>query len=603
MKYNKISGSSLNNNNVALFNLFEHEQCYLAFGRKNATWGTYTAINIALNPSDTLTDILGLGYFYDLNTTGYTEILSEITIIKTPLLDADFDFSNSETISELESVTLYLDYMNAFWIYIRNLPPNYVEFINKDLGKFYIQAGGKSVKINQKTLSNHNFNVDRVGINIYSKNDNNFVFNWITNLSKITTISGETIVSGLTELALSVIDIPTLMTFAQNANFYFCLVDNSNNKLSEDMYLQTYMNKGNRAITFYDTNEKEYLLFQIQNRTTDNIPYDYYLKVTYDIPINELAIFNETLPFTYLLSMVSSNVSDGNPPALDIGYLKNPFINNSLIEVETYVKIKKNQLGVAPNLFSTIQYVTEIDSTSKYNKYVNWGFGSNFDKYFIKIGITVDPYNKFANVAPKPNGLPYTVNDSRIFLWTNNFEVGDIVNIKINPTIPSLINNAILNAKINNVDYYFNYIDLTSTVGGNTTIVPSITNTATNDLAQVVATTTTTTYDILYAVCDNFDDAISYNMDSVMINMKVPKDFYTGIYRQIAICFNPQVYQNGASVLCSSIDQDYVINSGGISLLNPILNAYTPGYIQYISNKNPIYRQYLLDSELFTLII
>ena len=603
MEYNKISGSNLNNNNVALFNLFEHEQCYLAFGRKNATWGTYTAINIALNTTDTFANILGHGHFYDLNTAGYNETLSEITIVKTPLSDSDFDFSNIEYITELEGITLYLDYMNAYWIYIRNLPPNYLEFISKDLGKFYIQAGGKTVKINQKTLSNHNFNVDRVGINIYSKNDNNFVFNWITNLSKITTISGEIIVSGLTDLALSVIDIPTLMTFAQNSNFYFCLVDNSNNKLSEDMYLQTYINKGNRAITFYDTNEKEYLLFQIQNRTTNDVPYDYFLKVTYDIPINELAIFNETLPFTYPLSMVSSNVSDGNSPALDIGYLKNPFVNNSLIEVEAYVKIKKNQLEVDPNLFSTIQYVTEIDSTSKYNKYANWGFGSNFDLYFINIGISVDPYNKFANVAPKPNGISYTTSDTRIFLWTNNFEVGDIVNIKIDPTIPSLINNVISNAKITNVDYYFNYIDLANAVGVNTTIIPSVTNTATNDLAQVVATTITSTYDILYAVCDNFDDAINYNMDSVMINMKIPKEFYTGIYRQIAICFNPQVYQSGHSVLCSSINQDYVTNGGGISLLNPTLNAYTPGYIQYISNKNPIYRQYLLSSELFTLII
>jgi hypothetical protein len=370
------------------------------------------------------------------------------------------------------------------------------------------------------------------------------------------------------------------------------------------MYLQTYINQGNRAFTFYDTNENEYLLFQIQNSTTNSIPYDYFLKVTYEIPINELAIFNESLPFIYPLSMVSSNVSDGNPPALDISYLKNPFVNTSLIEVESYVKIKKNQTEASPNLFSTIQYVHEIDSTNEYNQYLSWGFGgSNPNLQFLNIGIDVDPYNKFANVAPKPNGLPYTTSDQRIWLWTNNFEVGDVVNIKINPAITSLVNNVIPNALITNVDYYFNFIDLQNAVGGNNAITPSTSNTSTSDLAQVVATSITSTYNILYAVCNNFSDAINYNMDSVMINMKIPTTFYTGIYRQIAICFNPQVYQSGNSVLCSSINQDYITNGGGISLLNPVLNTWTPGYIQYISNKNPIYRQFLTGPEQFTLII
>jgi hypothetical protein len=604
MEYNKISGSNLNNNNVALFNLFEHEQCYLAFARANETWGTYTAINIALNPTEVLADVLGTGHFYDLNTTGYTETLSQITIVKTPLADADFDLTHSNPIAELENITLYLDYMNAYWVYIRNLPPNYLEFLSSSLGKYYIQAGGKTIKINKKTLSNHKFIVDTVSINIYSKNDSNFVFNWISGLSKIMTISGETIISGLTDAKLSLIDAPTIMTFAQNANFYFCLADSNNNKISETMYLQTYMNKENRVFTFYDTNETEYLLFQIENSTTNSIPYDYFLKVTYDIPINELAIFNESLPFMYPLSMVSSNVSDGNPPALDISYLKNPFVNTSLIEVESYVKIKKNQKESSPNLYSTIQYVTEIDSTTEYNKYLNWGFGgSNLNLQFIHIEMDVDPYNRFANVAPKPSGLPYTTGDTRIWLWTNNFEVGDVVNIKINPAITSLVNNVIPNAKIINVDYYFNFIDLQNAVGGNHIIIPSTTNTATSDLAQVVSTSTTSIYNILYASCNNFDDAINYNMDSVMINLKIPTTFYNGIYRQIAICFDPQVYQSGHSVLCSTINQDYVTNGGGISLLNPVLNTWTPGYIQYISNKNPIYRQFLTGPELFTLII
>jgi hypothetical protein len=198
--------------------------------------------------------------------------------------------------------------------------------------------------------------------------------------------------------------------------------------------------------------------------------------------------------------------------------------------------------------------------------------------------------------------LPYTTSDTRIWLWTNNFEVGDVVNIKIDPTISSLVNNVIPNASITNVDYYFNFIDLQHAVGGNEAILPSTTNTATSDLAQVVATSTTSTYNILYAACNNFIDAINYNMDSVMINMKIPTTFYTGIYRQIAICFDPQVYQSGSAVLCSSINQDYITN-GTISLLNPILNAYTPGYIQYLSNKNPIYRQFLTGPEQFTLII
>ena len=615
MEYNKISGSNLNNNNVALFNLFEHEQCYLAFARANETWGTYTAINIALKPTDILTNILGNGNFYDRNTTGYNELSSQITIIKTPLTDADFVLTNSSPIAELENVTLYLDYMNAYWVYIRNFPPKYVEFISSSLGKFYIQAGSKTIKINQKTLSNHNFTVDTVGINIYSKNDSNFVFNWISGLSKIMTISGETIISGLTNLKLSYIDASVIITFAQNANFYFCLVDSDNKKLSEPMYLQTYMNKLNRAFIFYDTNEKEYLLFQIQNSTSNSIPYDYFLKVTYDISFKELAIFNEALPFIYPLSIVSYNISDGNPPALDISYLKNPFVNTSLVEVEAYVKIKKNQQNSALSLFSTIQYVVEIDSTSQFNKYISWGFGgSNSDLQFIHIGIEVDPYHRFANVAPKPNGLPYTTSDTRIWLWINNFEVGDVIDIKINPDSSTLVNNVIPNAVITNVDYYFNFIDLQTIVGGNNIIIPSTSNTATSDVAQVIATSTTTIYNILYAACNKFADAINYNMDSIMINLKIPTTFYTGIYRQVAVCFNPQVYEHGASgysgysgysgsIPCSSINQDYITNGGNITLLNPVLNTWTPGYIQYISNKNPIYRQFLSGPEFFTLII
>jgi hypothetical protein len=129
------------------------------------------------------------------------------------------------------------------------------------------------------------------------------------------------------------------------------------------------------------------------------------------------------------------------------------------------------------------------------------------------------------------------------------------------------------------------------------------------DEADIVSEPTNAILRTNYAVCENYDDALRYGMDSIMIDMMVPSSYipsnedpslYNGLYRQLAICHRPkEVSINGFFT-----DVNYTgIVSGKSSLYNTNTCTYNTGTVAFLSNKTPIYRDYLVQKEVFKLII
>jgi hypothetical protein len=644
MIYNKISGSILDANIALLFKEFNDEQCFLALGRADETWGMCTLMNISI-PTASINEILprtenGIlvksGYFVDKKIDGYTTDDASVRIYKTagsvPDFDPDFSKYESIKVPEMFSAELQLQYINENWCVLKNFPSNYIDFISNVNGeKFYIvtrqtgdgypenpESGSRMVKINNKGMFNYASISEKLKMYVSKMVGNTRTDSlFISNITKTVNILGEISYTGLSDSFFDGISESDLLEDVNNdfdeTRTYFYFVNKNNFKVSDNFFLQQYLKPdGTPSVFNFDTFvDKKYLLFNAKNRfaTPANT---YYMKLGYESAQTELAIYHETLPFLYPNVNSTNNISDANPPGLDISYLKNSQVNRSLFEIGGYVKIKKDynsgQTQNENDLSSKVSFVREMETSNDKNLYIGMGFttDTSSSKRIESVVLTGEPTIKYANVVAKPNGTPYASGDRRLYLDTNAFIVGDVLNIDVDMSNPSDVSDK-LKRTVTEVNYNEGYIGLNESLG---TIVAPNSNPFFSD--QIVSDETTVIDIIEYAVCDSYKDALRYGMNSVMVDLKLPakgNGLYEGIYRQIAICHRPQYLDIATNTIknCADSTNVFFTDTDGTSLYidgeAKSNHAWEAGTVLYIANKTPIYRKYVKNRESFKLII
>lgn len=644
MDYNKISGSTIDATTSLMFKEFENEHFYLAFMRQNESWGNCALINISLDNDAPISDIIASVHgendkFTDKNIPSYQDVDLRVYIYKTNSTIPDFDstLSNYTKIDELENSEIRLHYINNNWAVIKGLPPSYNDYINLTSNeKFYIIRNNVAVysenpdntnaicKISVKSLFDYSANNEPA---ILKAVDDNVEITALTNINLCYNILGEISIDGYNDTNLNtpyITESILLSDYAIMTNEiitgstpYFILRKASNQtvKVFEKMYLmKTLTDEGDETIWHYGNDNTRYLLFKSSNMFNQNT----YIKISSGVSSQELAIYHESLPYTFNTIDSANNVSDANPPSLDSTYLKNQELNESLFDIQCLVKIKKSQLvNDAPSdLYSKVSFVRELKNETEKNKYLGYGFVYNSlaEKRIESVEITsTTPIRHYGNIKRNPRSIDgnYGAYVSRLYLYTNNFVIGDKLTIRYwNPDHTSYneLQNQTTNAngdrlEVVGISYDEDncYIDINGTtnraiVFGNDWIDGEV---DTIDDATILSDSTNTIVKVEYAVTDSYIKAIKYNMNKVMVEMKLPtlpELIYSGIYRQIAIVHQPK-YFNGVMVNCGDDD---IYNESFYDFNN---HKYDIGTVIFLANKTPIYRQYLNDKEVFKLIV
>lgn len=643
MIYNKISGSSIDTVHTLLFKEFEEERCYISFMREKESWSTCALINISLNDKEIKNVIATVSgednKFTDRDVSSYNEVDTYVYIYKTDSLVSDFntDLINYTKIDELETYPLKLIHVNSSWAVIKGLPAKYQDYINNTNGeKFYIIKNNTPqystnpdnieaiAKINDKSIFDQSIYNEDV---ILKAVKDNIEIPAIYGLNKSTNILGEVLIDGVIESNFNTPQITEQILFEEYAingtelilptTPYFILRNaiNQNTVVFKKMYLiKTQDEDGEETIWHVNNYTSErYLLFKSSNEFQSH----FYVKMTLGSSVTGLAIYHESLPYTFNVANNPNNISDANPPGIDSTYLKNQQLHVSFFDVKGLVKIKKNKddNDLPSELYSKVSFVRELKDENEKTKYLNYGFTISNDKKRIEeVQITSDEsVIHFGNIRKNPKNASgnYISGVSRIYLFTNNFVIGDTIQIKywneshteFDPLETQTTNSLGEPLTIVGISYQEDnyYIELNG-VTNKPIIFYEATPTEearSYEYATITSTPTNVAVKVRYAVCDSYKDALRYNMNSIMIDMKIPTsgtDLYSGIYRQLSICHQPKYNNNGVMTTCTA---DYY-NDGLFDFQN---HEYDMGVTFFLANKNPIYRQYLKDKEVFKLII
>ena len=359
-----------------LFKQFADEQCYLTFARAGETWGMCALISISLPPTAPTSDIFNK--FVDLKSASYST--PDSTLVQLVVTDAsvpDFDPNPDNyaplTDPSIVNVNLYLDYINSTWCVIKNLPSNYRDFMSNSSGaKYYIinQSGDMTptadairaaVKINVKGLANTTTVDEPVTLWVKSSlNSSDLVY--LTGITRSVSTLGEISYTGLTDDMFTTTSAGADVRYANEAmatnGTYFYFTNAHNVKISGNLYMvpSNEPDTGNSIFTYAGSgNDHKFILFKT-SRTTGDTTTDFFTKVSYASPANELAIYHETLPFIYSTSNAINTISDANPPGLDLSYITDPSINTSLTDVQGYVKITNTPADTLSNIYTKISY-------------------------------------------------------------------------------------------------------------------------------------------------------------------------------------------------------------------------------------------------------
>jgi len=626
--YNQISGSHINSNTKLLFKEFEKENFYLAFLRSEEAWGSCALINISLPPNvDSITDILASGIetdglFVDKNCSGYdiSQSFTKIRIYKTISTTSDFNsnMNNYSSIEELEDVNLTLIHMNNSWCSIKGLPYNHSEFLNNENGnKYYIFVDQNDTYPLHPIISNmvkikeipedYISYTENVKLVLSSPPDSNHSSRFDTlkvlNLVKYTSLLGEVVIKGLSDNGFGTVGLDeTINTTKINneyleyvnisnssSGFYFYLADSNNLQISPNLYLKHI----NNNIFNVDSKGIRYIIFTFK----DFVAQEATLKITYESPNNTLAIFNEKIHDF-------SSVSDAVPPSLSNSYLRHGNIEASLFDIKNLIRLQKEYPSTDGSLYTNFSFVREIRSSEEKRKYIeDYGFTTTSKKIH-----TIDILNssgiiRYGNIRPKPNGAPYLSTDKRLYLWSVDFIVGDKIRFRKQTTSNTYYPLSSY-FTITSIDYNNMYIGVDKPLG-TIDIIPSTTDTRINPQVMLHEPSTTN-ISIEFALCSSYEDALKFDMTSIMVDVQLGKsselfDIYDGIYRQIAICHEPK-YLNIDNEVITCTDISYVEDIEH-RLFNPITHQWDLGTVVYLSNKQPLYRKFITSVESFTLII
>ena len=642
MIYKKISGATTDTLNSLLFKEFDKEKFYLAFLRNTDTWGNWALVKISLN--DTLSNILAStpdvnNKFTTRNIAGYTENSLKVGIYKTTSSVTNFggeDLTVFQQIPELIDYDLSILYLNSSWAVIKGLPADYHKFINTNANeKFYIIKNNTSVYTehpdNKLAIAKIENKID-LSEYIYSesvvlsavKDDSEVLA--MSNLTKSVNMLGEVSIDGAEESYAEGFTEQVLIdnysvdgtTFSSDiSNWPYFTLRNGINKqtlIYDKMYLIKGKDEYNNDTIWHVSNKDKYMLFKASN----SFGTDFFIRISIGNTDNGIGIYHESLPFDYELIDSMNTVSDANPTSIDITYLKDQSISSSLFELLNLTKIKKSQLTdtLDTDCYSKVSFVRELTNLTEKNRYLGYGFvenNSSAAKRIENIDVTIDPdldgyVYHYGNIRRNPNTTSgnYPSKCLRLYLYSNPFIVGDVINIRYFDESHSTYDNNKTQKYItvtgvsNQEDNY--YIDLsTPTLFEIKFNSESPEEEAINkDEAAIYSEQTTILSRVTYAVCDSYDNAVKYNMNSVKIEMHIPKQnlaasMYTGIYRQVAICHEPYYFPAGVKTICT--DDYYSSDLIDSTYCNDM------GSVVFISNKTPIYRQFLDSKELFVIII
>lgn len=633
MRYNTLIGNSLDTNKTLIFNQMENEQCYLSFGRETESWGNCALVNISLKNNIDIKDVISFGThtnkFVDRDVTSFQESEIYIHIYKTSSNISDFSDTDLHytRIEELTTVDLKLCHINSNWAVIKGLPYNFSEFLNNNQNeKFYIIRNSINfyslnpnnlqaiAKINIKS----DFNSNSIDTNCNLKLVNNGAeTDCIYYLTTNTNILGEIFINGLLEENFNIAEsnLIDLYSIYNNSAItlstpYFTLYNSTlkyKNILSK-MYLIKYQEESVDKI-WYTSDTEQYLLFKVVDQNNQI----YYIKISKSVTNSGLAIYNETLPF---YNTTDKLISDLIPPDFDCSYLKTQSLHTSLFDIKGLVKIKKSNLdyGNENILYSSVAFAKEINSNVERTTFENLGFSElNPTNSIQQLQITSDEFTvHYGNINRNQKSVTgnYTTGVSRIYLYNNHkFVLGDIIQIRYwnedhtvyNPLQTQTKNSLDEDLTVVGISYELDnsYIDINGVTTQSINFNESSPDEATSDVdAAIISNSTNIVQNKLYAVCTKINDAYKYNMDSVMVDLKVPyniPEVYSGLYRQLSICCNPKFRNNNTMQLCT---EDYYTTN----LFDSINHKYDLGTILFLSNKKPIYRKFINDKEVFKII-
>ena len=643
MIYKKISGATTDTLNSLLFKEFDKEKFYMAFLRNSDTWGHWALVKISLN--NTLGNIVATtpnteNKFTTRSVVGYDDNHLKVGIYKTSSAITNFgsdDLTVFQQIPELIDYELSILYLNTQWAVIKGLPSDYHKFINTaNNEKFYIIRNNSLLyteypdnkiaiaKIETKIdLSDYIYS-ESVVLSAVKDDVETLVMNRLT---KSVNLLGEVSVEGADEdvyvegydehnlLENYSVDGNTVINDTSNWP-YFTLRNgiDKQNLIYDKMYLIRGKDEYNNDTIWHVSNKDKYMLFKASN----SFGVEFFVRISISNADNGIGIYHESLPFDYDLIDSPNTISDVTPASLDITYLKDQSISSSLFELLHLVRIKKSQLvdPLDTDIYSKVTFVKELSTLTEKNKYLAYGFvenNSDVDKRIENIDITVDPdldgyVYHYGNIRRNPNTISgnYPAKCLRLYLYNNPFIVGDSINIRYFDETHSVYDNnktqkyVTVTGVSNQEDNY--YIDLSAPTTFEIKFnSDSPDEEATNkEDASIYSEQTTVLSRVIYAVCDSYENAVKYNMNSVKIEMYIPKQditnsMYTGLYRQIAICHEPYFFPAGVKTLCTSdVHSADLLNSTHCNDL---------GSVVFISNKTPIYRQFLASKELFVIII
>jgi hypothetical protein len=645
MIYNKLSGSTINNNSE-LFDRFKSNECFLTFARSENVWGELSLVNISIPPTKSITDLFTTSGtntfpFYDVMESSNTLSKRTVFVYRTTVDISDFPTTNNVELftkinrAELSQEPIYLEYMNANWCQLKNLPPNYADLFplteNGISYKYYLFPQQQFYSTNPVLMNVQNKNYFKInlkskfGSNTLNENVRLKMKDPVSNtevyvfgsdyLTKTTTILGETFVIGLTgDIIARGFSEQLLLTYAnntpsgstRNTKPYFFLEDSQGNVKSSRMYLQSYSDLyKNRKVYFLDSGDSsKYLLFQNETINSQTTAFEYYYsKITLEQTYDGLAIYNETLPFVYSEVDSPANVTDSNPPALDVNYLKTSTVSKSLFDVRGYMRIKNDEF----------KYCRQMLTSQQRALYVDMGFGEtkiiNPTRYFESVEITsITPFKRYSNLVrtfTQPTSGRWI-----FYLFNNTFLPYETITLQVP-------NGDDIDLEIADSNFELNYIECNVTTARSGITVPrKLIEANGSDTADIYLKEDTYIINkIEYAICEDYDDALEFQMDSVMIEKSVPNKgtgLYEGLYRSLAICYKPSFYDGTNIIDCSTYINDETLVDNFIESVSPIINLYNPtkkryetGSVLYVANKTPIYRKYIDNNvpEVFKIIV
>lgn len=385
------------------------------------------------------------------------------------------------------------------------------------------------------------------------------------NLQKNITMLGETFITGLKDFSSAPSGDSEYFlkskTNVSDPNTYFYLTDLLDTPIIDHMqWVETNSAETYTKITSVGGGSEMFMTFAVSSVNG----FTQYLKISVGVPqIGEYAIWNERLPFDYVVPN-----SDSNPPALEVSYLKTPMIERSIFDVNGLYQIP----------VSAVSYVKEMLTTADYNVY-NTVAMQNAGISVKSITLSGDLSYHIGSVATS------AVTGNQLIFSSHNFVVGDTLIIPLDP--------------VNNVNGPTTSYVVTATNFTTTIDVSGTFNLATyipvgftiKSLASNVNAV------INYAYTKEMITALRYGLSNVMVEIDVPvsgANIYDGLYRQLFVSWSPAT---SAGNICT--DSSYNVTN-----YNPLTHVSDIGTLLYVSNRVPIYRKYInKTSEHFTLIL